>query len=86
MFCMQLGTREKRTTSFKNKFLSGRGNNSDVSDVIYAVNMTLDCMWAIPVHDESMGDEHLLQIVLIMFRDTEMIQLVASLIVTDLER
>lgn len=48
--------------------------------------MTLDYMWSIPVHDESMGDDHLLQIVLIMFRDTEVIQLVASLIVTDLER
>lgn len=40
----------------------------------------------LPVHDESVGDDHLLQIVLIMSGDTEKVQLVALLIISDLEQ
>lgn len=38
-----------------------------------------------PVHDESMRDDHLVQIVLIMSGDAEKVQIVAFLIVSDLE-
>ena len=41
---------------------------------------------ALPVHDESMRDDHLVQIVLIMSRDAEKVQLVAFLIIGDLQR
>jgi len=40
----------------------------------------------LPVHDESVRDDHLVQIVLIMFGDTEKVQIVALLIVSDLEQ
>lgn len=39
----------------------------------------------LPVHDESMGNDHLLQIVLIMSGDTEQVQFMALLIIRDLE-
>ena len=39
-----------------------------------------------PVHDESVRDDHLLQIVLIVSGDTEQVQLVALLVVGDLEQ
>lgn len=38
----------------------------------------------LPVHDESMRDDHLFQIVLIMPRDTEKVQIVALLVISDL--
>lgn len=38
-----------------------------------------------PVHDESMGDDHLLQVVLVVSGDAEEVQLVALLIIGDLE-
>lgn len=38
-----------------------------------------------PVHDESMGDDHLVQIVFIMSGDAEEVQLMALLIISDLE-
>lgn len=41
---------------------------------------------SLPVHDESMGDDHLVQIVLIMSRDTEKVQFMAFLIISDLKR
>lgn len=40
----------------------------------------------LPVHDESVRDDHLLQIVLIMSGDTEKVQVVALLIISDLEQ
>lgn len=40
----------------------------------------------LPVHDESVGDDHLLQVVLIMFRDAEKIQIVALLIIRYLQQ
>lgn len=40
----------------------------------------------LPVHDESVGDDHLLQVVLIMFRDAEKIQIVALLIIWYLQQ
>lgn len=40
----------------------------------------------LPVHDKSMGDDHLFQIILIMPGDTEKVQLVAFLIIGDLQR
>lgn len=40
----------------------------------------------LPVHDESVRDDHLLQIILIMSGDTEKVQLVALLIISDLEQ
>ena len=40
----------------------------------------------LPVHDESMGDDHLVQIVLIMSGHTEKVQVMALLIIGDLEQ
>lgn len=40
----------------------------------------------LPVHDKSVGNDHLLQVVLIMFRDAEQIQIVAFLIVGYLQQ
>jgi len=42
-------------------------------------------MGDLPVHNESMGDDHLFQIVLIMSGDAEMFQIIAFLIISDLE-
>lgn len=39
----------------------------------------------LPVHDESMGDDHFVQIVLVMPGHTEEVQIVALLVVGDLE-
>lgn len=39
-------------------------------------------VWAcLPVHDEAVGDDHFLQVVLIMSGDAEKIQIVALLII-----
>lgn len=42
-----------------------------------------DCL---PVHDESVGDDHLLQVILIMFRNAEKLQIVALLIIGYLQQ
>ncbi len=44
-------------------------------------------LWTgLPVHDEAVGDDHLVQVVLIMSGDTEKVQIVAFLIISDLEQ
>lgn len=40
----------------------------------------------LPVHDKSVGNDHLLQVILIMFRDAEKIQIVALLIIGYLQQ
>lgn len=52
--------------------------------VSYSV-LTLLLWTGLPVHDESMRDDHLVQVVLIMSGDTEKVQIMAFLIISDLE-
>lgn len=43
-------------------------------------------LFCLPVHDESMGNDHSIQIVLVVSGDTEEVQLVALLIISDLQQ
>lgn len=60
-------------------------NTVCVSDPENAADQFTEFVDSLPVHDESVGDDHFVQIVFVMSGDTEKTQIVAFLVIGDLK-